>query len=90
MNTRYKKLKDTLEEKKSQYHTLEERLSTEALSIFDTKIVVNQPLKGFNHITYKLTHPEREIEMNTSQNMNKKIFKLEKDKDGLLRIVNID
>ena len=90
MNARYKKLKETLEEEKVKYHTLEERLSKEAISIMDTKIVVKNPLKGFNHITYKLTHPEREIGINTTEYMNKKIFKLQKDKEGLLRIVNID
>ncbi len=90
MNTRYKKLKDTIEEEKTKSITLEKRLSKEALTIMDTKIIVNNPLKGFNHITYKLTHPEREIKINTTQYMTKKIFKLEKDKEGILRIVNID
>ncbi len=66
------------------------KLSTDKLDIFDAKIVVNEPLKGFNNIVYILNNPPKEIEINTNESMSKKIFKLKEDEDGVFKIINTD
>ncbi len=85
MRVRYKKLKEELEHKQNQLKNLD----TDTVSILDTEIILNQPLKGFNHITYKLHHPDIDVELNTNESMNKKTFKLIKDEDEVLKIVNV-
>ncbi|MEA2100694.1 MAG: hypothetical protein U9P72_11265 [Campylobacterota bacterium] len=52
--------------------------------------MLNQPLRGFNNIIYKLKNPEVEIELHTDESMNKKIFKLKEDEDGIMKIVNVN
>lgn len=90
MQVHYKKLKEELEYKKGQYEKLDKRLSSSGPDIFDAKIIVNEPLRGFNNIIYKLNNPPREIELNTNESMRDKIFKLTEDEDGVLKIVNVN
>jgi hypothetical protein len=88
LRVHYKKLKEKVENKKEQYSKLKEKLVAKNLNIFEAKITLGESLKGYNHIVYKLTNPQREIELNTNESMHKKIFKLEEDEDGILKIVN--
>ena len=89
MNVRYKKLKEEVEYKKNQYAKLKKKMSGGGLSALDAKIVFNEPLIGFNKVLYRLSDPPVEIELNTDESMKKTTFKLIKDKEGVLKIVNI-
>jgi len=89
MNVHYKKLREDVEFKKDQLDKLKTKLSSSSYSIMDSKLILGEPLSGFNHITYKLYKPERAIELNIDESMNKNIFQLIEDDDGILRIVNI-
>jgi len=90
MQVHYKKLREELEYKKSQCEKLDKRLSSSGPNPFDAKIIVNEPLQGFNKIIYKLNNPPREIELKTNESMRDKIFKLIEDEDGISKIVNIN
>ena len=90
MRVHYKKLREDVEYKKSQYEKLKKKVFSSGVNVMDSKITVKQPLKGFNHILYKLNDPKREMELRTNESMNKKIFKLMEDEDGVLKIVNKD
>ena len=89
LRVHYKKQKEKVEDKKEEYNTLKQKLLSSFSNIFDAKITLSEPINGYNHIVYKLNNPEREIELNTNEDMNKKIFQLEEDEDGILKIVNI-
>lgn len=89
MKVRYKKLKEDFEYKKSQIKKLKEEQLANALDVFDAKIVTNTPIKGYNNIIYKLSHPQREITLKTDESTNKTTFKLSEDEDGILKIVNV-
>jgi len=89
MRARYKKLKEDFEYKKSQIEKLKEKLQESGLDIFDTKVVVNKPIKGYNSIIYKLSNPEREITLKTDEKMTKTTFKLRENYDGVLQIINM-
>jgi hypothetical protein len=89
MQIRYKKLRENVQHKKSQYEELKKKVFNSGSNILDVKIMLNEPLKGFNHIVYKLHNPQIDIKLNTNESMNKKIFKLIEDDDGVMRIVNI-
>ncbi|MFT7003657.1 MAG: hypothetical protein ACJAWW_001009 [Sulfurimonas sp.] len=88
MKARYKSLKEDVEYRENKIRTLQRKLSSHTFSVLNSKIVTNRPLKGFNHIVYKLNNPPVEIELRTNENMNKKIFKLTEDVDGILSIIN--
>jgi len=88
MQVHYKKLKEDIVYKKSQYEKLEKKLFSNGSDIFDAKIVLNESLKGYNHILYKLNDTQTEIELHTNESMNKKIFKLIEDEDGVVKIMN--
>lgn len=88
MKVRYKKLKEELEYKKSQIDKQNKKMSKSDLNVFDSRVIVEQSLKGYNYILYRLTNPEREIKLNTDDSMKEKIFKLVEDEDGILKIVN--
>ena len=90
LRVHYKKQKENVEYKKEQYSKLKEKLSQNTSDIFNVKIELKEPLRGYNNIRYKLDNPPREIELNTNENMNKKIFQLEEDEDGVLKIININ
>lgn len=90
MKVRYKKLKEDFEYKKSKVAKLKKKLFSDTLDILDSTITVNQPLRGYNSIIYRLNNPQREIDIKTSESMNKKIFKLVEDERGILSIVNSD
>ncbi|EDZ63691.1 hypothetical protein SMGD1_1455 [Sulfurimonas gotlandica GD1] len=89
MKVHYKKQKENVEYKKEQYNKLKQKLVSRGPDIFDAKITLSESLRGYNHITYRLSNPQREIELNTNESMNKKVFKLEEDEDGILKIVNL-
>ncbi|WP_415397286.1 flagellar assembly protein A [Sulfurimonas sp. CS5] len=90
LKVHYQKQKERIEHKKETYSKLKEKLINTGSNIFDAKIILSEALKGYNHIAYKLNNPEREIELNTNGTMNKKIFQLEEDEDGILKIVNLN
>ena len=90
LRVHYKKHKERVEYKKEQYKKIKEEQMASGLDIFDAKITFTQALRGFNSITYKLNNPEREIELNTNDSMNKKMFKLVEDEDGILSIKNLN
>lgn len=90
LKVHYQKQKERIEHKKETYSKLKEKLINTGSNIFDAKIILSEALKGYNHIEYKLNNPEREIELNTNGTMNKKIFQLEEDEDGILKIVNLN
>jgi flagellar assembly FapA-like protein len=90
LKVHYKKKKEKVEYKKEQYNKLKEKLGNSGPNIFDAKITLSEPLRGYNHIAYILSNPEREIELNTNDSMNKKIFQLEEDEDGVLKIINLN
>ena len=89
MRVQYKNLKENVEYKKSQYAKLKKKIANTGIGIMDTKIVVNEPINGYNNIIYKLDNPPRIIELKTNESMSKKIFKLVEDDDGILSIKNI-
>jgi len=89
MMARFKKLKEDFNHKKVQVEKAKKGQLEKNLEIFDTKIVVNKPIQGFNSIVYRL-NPEREITLNTDKKMNKSTFKLIEDHDGALKIVNVN
>jgi len=88
MKVRYKKLKEDVSYKKCKYEELKEKQLSSGINIFDVQITVEQPLRGYNYIMYKLKNPQREITLSTDDSMNKKIFKLEEDEDGVQKIIN--
>ena len=88
MNVRYKKLREEVEFKKSQYDELNKKLSS-SIDIMNSELILGEPLNGFNIITYKLSNPDRQVELNIDESMNKKVFQLIEDEDGVLKIVNI-
>ena len=91
MQVQYKKLKENIEYKKSQYNKQKKKLSNNISSVFDAIIVANKPLRGYNHIVYKidkLDKPQLEIELNTDESMKEKVFKLIEDEDGVLKVIN--
>ena len=90
MRVHYKKLKEDVEYKKDQHTKLKKKLLNNGSDIFDAKIVFNKAVNGYNHISYKLNDPQREIKLNTDETMRKKVFKLIYDEDGVLKIVNTD
>lgn len=89
MQVRYKKLKEDVEYKKSKYEELEKKASNSNFNVFDSKIVLNEPINGYNHIIYRLNKPLVDIKLTTDEKMSKKIFKLIEDEVGILKIVNI-
>ncbi|WP_373001013.1 flagellar assembly protein A [Sulfurimonas sp.] len=90
LKVHYKKQKENVEYKKEQYNKLKDKLVKSGPNIFDAKIILSEPLRGYNHIAYKLNNPEREIELNTNDTMSKKIFQLQEDEDGVLKIINLN
>ncbi|WP_294965644.1 flagellar assembly protein A [Sulfurimonas sp.] len=90
LKVHYKKKKERIEHKKEQYDKLKEKLNNSGSNIFDAHITLENALKGYNHIIYKLNNPDREIELHTNDSMNKKIFKLQEDEDGILSIINLN
>ncbi|MCK9490660.1 MAG: FapA family protein [Sulfurimonas sp.] len=88
IRVRYKKLKEKFDFKQVQYDKLKEKVLQSYPDIFEAKILLGESLRGFNHITYKLHHPDREIELRTNERMSKKIFELYEDDDGVLKIIN--
>ena len=90
MQIHYKKLKEELEYKKGQHEKLDKRLFSSGSDLLDAKIIVNEPLRGFNNIVYKLNNPPREIELKTNESMRDKIFKLIEDEEGVVKIVNVN
>ena len=86
MRINYKKLKEEIEYKKSQYLEEEKSKSTDTNSIRDAKIILGQALHGYNYIQYKLDRVN--IELSTQENMKKKTFELIEDEDGILKIIN--
>jgi len=88
MKVRYKKLKEDVTYKKSKFEELQKKQLDNSTNIFDIQITAEQPLKGYNYIVYKLENPEREITLSTNDSMNKKIFKLSEDDDGVVTIIN--
>ena len=90
MKVRYKKLKEDVTYKKLQIEKVSKGEQHNNSSVFETSVIVNNPLRGFNHIVYKLQNPDREIRLNTDASMKKKIFRLVEDEDGALKIVNVD
>lgn len=90
MKVHYATLKEDVTNKKIQLEKLEKKLFVNSTTIFDAKIVVNEPLKGYNHIIYRLYNPEREIELRTNESMTKRIFKLIEDENGIVKIANIN
>ena len=89
MKVHYKKLQEDFEHKKAQAQALEKKLSAGALNPLDVKITIHNPHRSYNSIIYKLNNPQREIELKMDENMNKKVFKLQEDEDGVLKIINI-
>lgn len=89
MNIQYKKSREDIELKKDQINKLKTKSSASSHSIMDSKLILGEPLVGFNHITYTLHKPERTIELNIDESMNKKVFQLIEDEDGILKIVNL-
>ena len=89
MMVRYKKLKEDFQYKKTQLEKAKKGQLESDLDIFDAKIVVKNPIQGFNSIVYRLSNPEREIILKTDKRMNKPTFKLIENYDGALKIVNI-
>ncbi|MFT5661708.1 MAG: hypothetical protein ACI9TV_002355 [Sulfurimonas sp.] len=90
MKVHYKKLKEDFEYKKDQIEILKKKIFSSAVDILDTKIIVNQPIRGYNSIKYRLSNPPREINLKINESMHKKTFKLMEDEEGILKIVNID
>jgi hypothetical protein len=90
LKVRYKKLKEDIEYKKSQHKKIKDKQLSSGTGILDAKIILSRPIKGYNHITYKLTKPSIEIKLNTDERMTKKIFKLIEDEDGVYKIVNVN
>lgn len=90
LKVHYKKQKENVEYKKEQYNKLKQKLVSRSANIFDAKITLGESLRGYNNIMYRLNSPQREITLKTNESMNKKIFKLEEDEDGVLKIVNIN
>lgn len=88
IRVRYKKLKEKLDFKQAQYDKLREKMQQAYPDIFEARILLNSPLRGFNHITYRLHNPDREIELRTNDRMTKKVFELYEDDDGVLKIIN--
>jgi len=89
MKVHYKKLKEDFEYKKSQVSTLKKKLSSSKIDIFNAKITIEHPHRGYNIIIYRLHEPEREIELKTNDSMSKSTFRLIDDEEGILRIVNV-
>jgi len=88
MQVRYKKLKEDTDYKKAQLEKVKSATQDKTTTIFDATIMVHNPLRGYNHISYRLQNPTREIKLNTDESMRKKVFKLIEDEDGVLKIVN--
>ncbi len=89
MQVRYKKLKEDVEYKKSKYENIEKKALSNKSNIFDAKIVLNEPINGYNHIIYRLNKPKIDIKLTTDESMNKKIFRLKEDEEGVVKIVNV-
>ncbi len=89
MQVHYKKLKENVEYKKGQYENLQKKALSNNSNIFDAKIILTEPIKGYNHIVYKLHKPKIDIKLTTDERMNKKIFRLEEDEEGVVKIVNV-
>lgn len=90
MMVRYKKLKEDAKHKKSQLEKAKNGELESDIDIFDARIIVQKPIKGFNSIVYRLNNPDREIVLKTDKRMNKTTFKLTEDYDGALKIININ
>jgi len=90
MNVHYKKLREDIEFKKNQHNELNAKLSSSVLEITNSKLKLGTPLNGFNHIQYILNKPERKIELNIDNSMNKRIFQLDEDENGVLKVINSD
>ncbi len=88
IRVRYKKLKEKLDYKQVQYDKVRDKIQQAYPNIFEAKIILGEPLKGFNHISYMLHNPDREIELRTNERMTKKGFELYEDDDGVLKIIN--
>jgi len=88
IRVRYKKLKEKLDYKQAQYEKEKDKIQQAYPDIFEARILLSEPLKGFNHIRYKLHNPDREIELRTNERMTKKTFELYEDDDGVLKIIN--
>lgn len=88
IRVRYKKIKEKLEYKQAQFDKIKDKIQQAYPNIFEARILLEQPLRGFNHITYKLHNPDREIELITNDRMTKKSFELHEDDDGVLKIIN--
>ncbi|WP_031347953.1 flagellar assembly protein A [Sulfurimonas hongkongensis] len=88
IRVQYKKLKEKLEYKQAQYDKAKDKIQQAYPDIFEARILLGEPLRGFNHIRYKLHNPNREIELRTNERMTKKTFELYEDDDGVLKIIN--
>lgn len=89
MQVHYKKLKEDLEYKKGKYENLQKKMLKSSSNIFDAKIILNEPINGYNHITYRLHKPQIDIKLTTDEKMNKKIFRLSEDEEGVVKIINV-
>ncbi|WP_024953493.1 flagellar assembly protein A [Sulfurospirillum arcachonense] len=90
MMARYKKFKEDVADKKNQLEKAKSGQLESNLAIFDAKIVVKKPIKGFNSIVYRLSNPDREIVLKTDKSMSKPTFKIREDYNGVLKIVNVN
>ena len=90
MRVRYKKLKEDVEHKKSQIQQLKSELVNTSVGIYDTKVIVKKPIKGYNNIIYRIKKPKMEINLKTDEMTNKTTFKLIEDDEGVLKIINTD
>ena len=90
MKVRYKKLREEVLYQKTKIQEAEEQIIQGATNILDSKVEIGSIGHGFNHITYKLENPSRNIKLNIHEDMKKKIFKLEENEEGVFEIVNAD
>ena len=90
MKVRYKKLREEVLYQKTKIQAIEEEIIKNMTNILDSKVEIGNIGRGFNHITYKLENPSRDIKLNIHEDMKKKIFQLEENEEGILEIVNTD
>lgn len=83
----YKTLREDAVYKKNQVEKLKKKIFGDASDVEDSKIVIKQPIDGFNKIMYKLYNPDREISIKTSGRMKGTTFKLAEDDEGIYKIV---
>ncbi len=89
MQARYKKAKEAFEYAKIKYEKEKSKQASNSSDAIDAQLTTNQPLRGFNHIAYRLNDSDIEIELNTNESMRGSVFKLVENRDGVLEIVNV-